>query len=213
METRGKVLGTPGAHQLAKWGDKNTKYFHATTVQRRQRNRITMLKINEDTWCREPNAIKQHIRDFYQTLYATGGSRNFKLVLDQCPSPVNDEINAQLMDIVKMEEVEEAVFQLGSLKAPGPDGLNGQFYQHYWEELKHDMFQLVQLFFETGIINPSLNQTHISLIPKVKNPESINQFRPISLCNFSYKIIAKVLANRLKRWLPEIINPEQSAFV
>jgi len=79
--------------------------------------------------------------------------------------------------------------------------------------LKHEVFQLVRLFFETGTLDPFLNQTYITLIPKVKNPESINQFRPISLCNFSYKIIAKVLANRLKRWLPEIITSEQSAFV
>lgn len=71
----------------------------------------------------------------------------------------------------------------------------------------------MQNFFNTGILDPLLNQTYISLIPKVKNPETIAQFKPISLCNFSYKIISKLLANILKKWLPEIIEPEQSAFV
>jgi len=75
------------------------------------------------------------------------------------------------------------------------------------------VFNLVRNFFESGKFDPLLNKTHISLIPKVKNPESICQFRPISLCNFSYKIISKVLSNKLKPWLAEIIATEQSAFV
>jgi len=112
-----------------------------------------------------------------------------------------------------MEEVHAAVFQLGALKAPSPYGFNGIFYQQSWDILKFDLFQLVQNFFHTGTLDPHLNQTHISLIPKVKNPEIISQFRPISLCNFSYKIISKILANRLKKWLPIIIEPEQSTFV
>lgn len=157
--------------------------------------------------------LKQKILEFYQKLYKTVGPRNFQPVLDQCPSPVNEEMNKQMLENVTMEEVKEAVFQLGALKASGPDGLNGHFYQHFWEELKHEVFQLVQQFFATGTFDPTLNQTHISLIPKVKHSESITQFRPISLCNFNYKIIAKVLANRLKRWLPDLITPEQSAFV
>jgi len=123
-----KYWGLRARINWLKWGDKNTKYFHATTVQRRQRNRITMLKVNEDTWCREPNQLMLHIRKFYQTLYETVGQRNFQPVLDQCPSPVNEEMNSHLMETVQIEEVEEAVFQLGALKAPGPDGLNGQFY-------------------------------------------------------------------------------------
>lgn len=69
------------------------------------------------------------------------------------------------------EEIHAAVFQLGAYKAPGPDGFNGNFYQQSWETLKSDLLQLVHNFFRTGLLDPRINQTHIVLIPKVKQPE------------------------------------------
>ena len=68
-------------------------------------------------------------------------------------------------------------------------------------------------FLNNGNMLPEINRTNIVLIPKVKNPERMSEFRPISLCNVIYKIISKVLANRLKQVLPQILSPTQSAFV
>lgn len=71
----------------------------------------------------------------------------------------------------------------------------------------------MQTFFEIGHLNSDMNRTQITLIPKVPNPENLEQFRPINLCNFVYKIISKVMTNRLKPLLPNLIAEEQSAFV
>lgn len=75
------------------------------------------------------------------------------------------------------------------------------------------MQETIADFFSKWVLNPELNRTQIILIPKVPHPESLDQFRPISSCNFAYKIISKVLVIRLKQYLPSLISKEQTAFV
>jgi hypothetical protein len=68
-------------------------------------------------------------------------------------------------------------------------------------------------FLNIGVMDDSINNTYIALIPKTAKPSSVTEFRPISLCNVIYKLISKVLANKLKVVLPKIISPTQSAFI
>lgn len=102
---------------------------------------------------------------------------------------------------------------MGGLKASGPDGFQGIFYQSFWENIVVDVNELVFALVDGNIIPSRLNSTHIVLIPKVPNLESVSQFQPISLCNYSYKILSKVLANRLKPLLPALIIHMQNVFV
>ncbi|XP_039165581.1 uncharacterized protein LOC120291875 [Eucalyptus grandis] len=141
------------------------------------------------------------------------GSHAYSPIIAQCRALVTEEMNAQLTAMVTMEEVRVATFQLGATKAPGLDGLNGLFYQTHWDIIQHNIFRLVQDFFTSGVMLAELNKIVLVLIPKINHPESLDQFRPISLCNFAYKIISKVLANRLKPWLGDLISVEQAAFV
>lgn len=131
-------------------------------------------------------------------------------VLNHCPKSVKDDMNLSLVAEITMEEIKCAVFQLGGSRAPGPDGLNGLFYQHHREVIKYDILKTIKNFFDSGMSDPTMNRTHISLvpkIPKIPNPEKVEHFRPISLCNFAYKIIFKVMAyNRLKPWVQECQN-------
>ncbi|KAK9929437.1 hypothetical protein M0R45_026537 [Rubus argutus] len=98
-------------------------------------------------------------------------------------------------------------------KAPGPDGMSPFFFQKYWDLVGLDVSNAVIHFLTTKEVPLVLNFTHVVLIPKVKEPQDISHLRPIALCNVIYKIASKVLANRLKVFLPTIIAPEQSAFV
>lgn len=102
---------------------------------------------------------------------------------------------------------------MGAHKAPGPYGFHGIFYHTYWRTVNEIFNGAATKFFRTGEILEEFNRTNIVLIPKVPNPEDVSQFRSISLCNYSYKILSKILANRLKIVFPEIISPEQGAFV
>ena len=98
-------------------------------------------------------------------------------------------------------------------KAPGPDGMTALFFQYSWHILKKDLLEMVNSFLISGKLDTRLNITNICLIPKKERPTRMTELRPISLCNVGYKIISKVLCQRLKVCLPSLISETQSAFV
>ena len=86
-------------------------------------------------------------------------------------------------------------------------------YQNYWSLVGNDVKEAIFLYLNTGSLPKTLGHSFITLIPKVKNPEYISQYRPIRLSNVLYRVFSKVLANRLKLVLPHIISEQQSAFL
>lgn len=100
-----------------------------------------------------------------------------------------------------------------SSASPGPDGLNAAFFKSAWSWISQDVHDLVTNFYSTIFLHPDLNQTFITLIPKKMQLVVPQDFRPISLCNVIYKLIAKFLAERLKPHLPTYIDHSQAAFI
>lgn len=92
-------------------------------------------------------------------------------------------------------------------KAPGPDGAHASLYQRFWDIVGDDTIRVCLKILNNKEKMEPINKTLIALIPKTKDPKKMNEFRPISLCNVIYKIIAKVIANRLKKVLDSIIYP------
>lgn len=111
------------------------------------------------------------------------------------------------------EEIRAAVFYLGGDSAPGPDSFPITFFQHIWDMLEDDLIGFFNEFYENGVLVRELGASFIVLIPKKHGALPIKDFRPISLIESIYKILAKVLANCLMKVLPDIISDIQSAFV
>lgn len=112
-----------------------------------------------------------------------------------------------------MEEVKRAVWDCGNEKAPGPDGFSFAFIKKCWDNIKDDVMAFVKHFERFGRIGKGCNSSFITLVPKVKDPLHLGDFRPISLIGCMYKIIAKSLANRLKQVVGLNIDEVQTAFV
>ncbi|GKV30099.1 hypothetical protein SLEP1_g38957 [Rubroshorea leprosula] len=112
-----------------------------------------------------------------------------------------------------MDEIWRALNSMKPFKAPGSDGVHPFFYQKLWEHTRSKVCIDILQAFSTSTVPLGWNNCLLVLIPKVENPESITQFRPIGLCNTSYKIISKLLVNRIKPLLDTIISPCQASFI
>ena len=125
-----------------------------------------------------------------------------------------EELEAARLELpFSKEEVHTALFDLNGDKAPGPDGFTAAFWQFSWDIVKPDIMDLFKVFHERGKFGRNLNSTFLVLILKKEGVEDLKDFRPISLVGSAYKLIAKVLANRLKKVMHSLVNTAQNAFV
>ena len=139
--------------------------------------------------------------NYFETIFHSGTCERMEECLNTVPQRMTTAMRVELSRPT-VEEVKAALFQMGPTKAPGPDGMNALFYQKFWHIVGNDVSFAVLEFLNFGIMIPEINYTHLVLIPKIKSPEKMTNFRLFSLCNVIYKIISKVLANRLKIILP-----------
>lgn len=196
-----------------KEGDKNTKFFHGKAKQRGKTNKIKKLKNEEGIWKHGEENVENVLIQFFDELFSSSNPMGVEDVCQVVQGRLNEEQKQWCNGKFTHEEVKEALDQMHPLKAPGPDGLPALFFQKYWQIVGNEVLSLVLSILNDGKSPECINKTFIALIPKCKSPNSPKQFRPISLCNVVMKIVTKTIANRLKPFLPEIIDEEQSAFV
>ncbi|GKB74635.1 hypothetical protein Tco_0936047 [Tanacetum coccineum] len=114
---------------------------------------------------------------------------------------------------VTNEEIKDAIFNIGNDKAPGPDGFTSIFFKKAWDIVGNDVCNAVKDFLSNGQILREINHTIIALLPKVSTPSKINDYRLISCCNVIYKCISKIITNRIKNGLDDVVSLNQSAFI
>jgi hypothetical protein len=163
--------------------------------------------------CEDQGEIKGMVQQFYEYLFSSELCDFADAVLDSIHVKVTADMNSDLCKAYTDVEIETALFQMGSTKALGPDGFPALFYQTHWEFFKAEICHVVRSFLCGSEIPAGLCDSTIILIPKVAKPKHLKNFWPISLCNDLYKIASKILANRLKVILLDIISEQQSAFV
>ena len=151
--------------------------------------------------------LTQH---FSEILGEDGGdrSRDIEQITSLVPRLVTGENNEMLNKPNGMQEVEEAVNQMALGKAPGPDGFTSNFFHFFWDLVKEDVLNMVEESRTKKGVLKAFNASFITLIPKEAGVGTPEKFRPIALCNVIYKIISKVIANRVKPLLSVLRIPE-----
>ena len=111
------------------------------------------------------------------------------------------------------EEICDFIWSMEPDKALRPDDFSIHFYRDCWDKIKIDLLRMIKDFHQRAKVGGITNSTFLALIPKEVNMISFERFRPISLCNASYKIMSKLLENRIKPLLENLISPMQGGFV
>ena len=169
------------------------------------------IKIN-GRWLEEEREVREGVVNAFQQLLSE--EQSWKADIEGLQLQRLSHAKAKGLEQPFTEkEIHAALMGMNGDKAPGPDGFTVAFWQSCWEFAKEEIVDLFKEFFEENSFAKSLNSTFLVLIPKKGGAEDLGDFRPISLLGGLYKILAKVLANRIKEVLDKVVSSDQNAFV
>ncbi|CAA7024809.1 unnamed protein product [Microthlaspi erraticum] len=198
-------------------GDANTGFFHKSVKANLTRNAIHFLKDNQGNRISETTALKNMVLGYYSELMGKANPDvrppSFPTLSSILGFRCSEGLSRRLSTLPSLEEIKDAVFVLPKNKAPGPDGFTVEFFTLSWDLVRNDLISAVKDFFLNGTLTRQVNATVISLIPKILGASVLSDFRPISLCNTVYKVISRLLANRLKLITLDVVQRNQVGFV
>ncbi|KAI0530940.1 hypothetical protein KFK09_000488 [Dendrobium nobile] len=194
-------------------GDINSNFFHQYASAKRNGNMIWQVKDEYGTMVDDLEQIEAVFYSFFQQKWS---ARNCKL-LDWPPCSEILQISKEDSDMLNLdftkEELTKAVFMQGNNKSPGLDGITMSFFKFYWKIVEDETWKAIDDFFKTGVMFNEWKDTLLILIPKIKKPILPSNYRPISLCQSTYKLVATMILNRMKSFIANSITEEQAAFL
>ena len=195
-------------------GDRNSAFFHRKLKISKGQGSITSLLI-DGVVISDRQTIRDHILHYYEELFARDPDHlpSFEGLDTLFPNSVTPQQNEELIRVPSPDDVRHTVFGMSPDSAPGPDGFNGKFYQSMWHIVGPDVISAIRTFFIHGHFPAGLNASFVTLIPKFKDAIRIEDFRPIVLGNFLYKIVTKILSERLGPILADLLSFHQFGFV
>nr|GEW03360.1 RNA-directed DNA polymerase, eukaryota [Tanacetum cinerariifolium] len=163
-------------------------------------------------WNTDPEVVKDVFKDHFVTRFKQPAHGRLKLNISFTNRLSTDQV-ADIDRSVSRGEIRVAVWNCGENKSPGPDGYTFEFFRRYWRFIGSDFCSTIECFFESGSFPKESNSSFIALIPKVTDAKFVTDFRPISLIGCVYKVLKKILANRLATVISDLVSDIQSAFV
>ena len=191
-----------------------TKIFFQSQKPRKQKDFITAINTAEGT-VRTQTEITGAVCDFYENLY---NLRNVeKTQINKLLRTINKKVQSadykSMNEPISPQEVTAAIRSIGIDKAPGQDGLSSEFYKTFAHKLAGPLAKLYQKFIENEDLPASFSNANINLLYKKGERQEIGNWRPISLLNVDYKILAKIISERMRKCLPKILHTDQKGFV
>ena len=195
-----------------KEGDMNTNFFHTSTVACDKVKKVSKLRTDDGRTATSQEEMCIVAQGYFKQLFAANASVH-EPMLDLMSQCVSMDDNIMLTSPVTKEELRQALFQMQSDNSSGSDGFDPAFYQRLWHVYGDGIFQAAASWLDRGYFSSNVTETNICLISKCKEPDHMKDLRPISFCNVLYKMVSKLLANRLKQCLDKCMLEEQSSFV
>jgi hypothetical protein len=199
-----------------KSGDKNTKFFHAFASHRRNKNHIWEIRDERGELHSGQDAIKKEAVRYFKNFYQESDCVVINEQVDTASLYgcfVKDDEATLIDGMCTKMELWEVLKSFAKDKSLGPDGWTVEFFLYFFDLVGDDLLEVVEDSRTRGTVNKSLNATFLTLIPKVNNPKSFGDYRPIDLCNLCYKMISKIIANKINPILSRSLSKEQLGFL